>query len=84
MQCARQNNNFGSVFVVVSQIHISESVKSLGVLLGNLRLFNTHVDNVFRASSQHIRAFRFICRSITEDNAVVVVCSLVGARTTIL
>ena len=52
-----------------TQIPVSKTVKSLGVTLDDKLSFNTHVDNVCKASHFHIRALRHIRGCIDEETA---------------
>ena len=62
-----------------ASITASDSVKSLGVTIW-WDSFNTHVNNVCRASYFHIRALRHVGECIDEETARTVASSIVGAR----
>ena len=63
-----------------ASITVSDSVKSLGVTIDETLSFDTHVNNVCKASYFHIRALRHERECIDEETARSVAGSIVGAR----
>ena len=68
--------------IAVSGVRIKPStvVKSLGVTLDGGLTFDQHIANVCKASYFHIRALRHVRKSLPDDVAKTVACSIVGSR----
>ena len=68
--------------LAVSDVTIKSSavVKSLGIDLDKSLSFDQHVASVCKASYFHIRALRHIRKSLPDDVAKTVACSLIGSR----
>ena len=62
------------------RIKPSTVVKSLGVTLDGGLTFDQHIANVCKASYFHIRALRHVRKSLPDDVAKTVACSIVGSR----
>ena len=58
----------------------SKTVKSLGVTLDSQLNFNQHVANISKECFFHIRALRHVRKSLPDNVAKTVACSIVGAR----
>ena len=69
-----------SVNVADAIVPLTDHVKLLGVTLDSHLTFDKHVNVLTKTCFYHIRAFRHIHPTITEDMAKLVACSLVGSR----
>ena len=76
----RQEGRIDVMTLGSASITVSDSVKSLGVTIDETLSFNTHVNNVCKASYFHIRALRHVRECIDEATARTVASSIVGAR----
>ena len=61
-------------------VHLSNTVKNLGVIIDDSLSFNDHVNSVYRSSHFHLRAFRHIRKIVSEDTAKTVGCAMVHCR----
>lgn len=63
-----------------TSIVLAQSTKSLGVTIDSRLSFNQHVNNVCKSAHYHVRALRHVRKYVTEDTAISIATSLVGAR----
>lgn len=79
---ARQRSEGSLDYVAVgdTKIHPSESVKSLGVIIDDKLTFNAHVNSVCKAAHFHTRALRHIRKCVSEQVALSIASSMIGAR----
>lgn len=61
-------------------IPVSDSVKSLGVIIDNTLSFDDHVNGVCRASYQYIRALRHVRKCISDDDAKSIAVSIISGK----
>ena len=69
-----------SVPVVGVQIVASDSIKCLGVVLGNQMTFNKDVGHVCNSCYYHICALQHIRASMSEETAKMLACTIDGSR----
>ena len=68
------------VKVAGHEIHPSDTIKNLGVVLDSELTFSKHIDMICKASCYHIRALRHIKQSIDSQTLKTIACAIVGAK----
>ena len=79
-QRSRTFSPHNPVKVANAYIQISDKLKTLGVSIDSKLTFEHHVSSICKSCYFHIRAFRHIRPSLTQDMARSVAVSLVGSR----
>jgi len=74
------NTSVDSLDVAGSRIVPAKTVKCLGVTLDTRLSFDRHVQLISANALYHIRGFRQIRRSISQDCAKDIACAIVGSR----
>ena len=68
------------VKVAGHEIHPSDDIKNLGVILDSDLTFSKHVDLICKASCYHIRALRHVKQSIDSQTLKTIACAIVVAK----
>ena len=76
----RQEGTISSVSLGGTSIPVSDSVRSLGVILDSTMSFDHHVDTVCKAAFYHTRALRRIRKFITIADSKNIAAAVVGSR----
>jgi len=63
-----------------TQIPVSKSVKSLGVVLDNSLSFDKHIEHVCKSANYHLRALRHIRKYLSTDDAATVATAMISSR----
>ena len=77
---ARYTKNVASINFTGSPVPLSPSIKSHGVTLDSHLTLDNHVTAVSKACYFHISALHHICKSILDNLANMIACSIVGFR----
>ena len=73
-------SDFGSVNIADAHVSISDTIKSLGVILDTNLTFRPHVDAVCKSCFFHIRALRHVKNCLLPDLLKIVSTSIVSSR----
>lgn len=76
----RSEGSLDAVSVADANIRPSDSVKSLGVIIDSTLSFDAHVSSVCKAAHFHTRALSHIRKNISEETAITVASTMIGAR----
>jgi len=69
-----------SISIAGIPVSVSDTIITLGVTLDNHLSFNSHVTAITKSCNYHIRALRYIRKSLTDDMAKSVSVALVSSR----
>jgi len=69
-----------NVRIASHEIHPSDNIKNLGVILDSDLTFSKHVDSICKTSCYHIRALRHVKQSIDSQTLKTIACAIVGAK----
>lgn len=76
----RLHNLPQSLSVAGSNITPSDRLKTLGVTLDSTLTFGPHINNIVSSCNFHLRALRHVRRSIPQNIANTIACSIVSSR----